>query len=419
MENLKTLALRLFLSYTFRVQAVAVNQLSKNKNRMSLNVFNEFAATFCSRIRSSSRGSPVAANVEMVPFGTWAMELFRLQYAHNEPYRRFCKLRGIAPEQVRQWDQIPAMPTAGFKELELSVIPPDQRAGVFHSSGTTEHRPSRHFHNAEALSTYEASLWPWFARHLVPEPDTLPRALAVLAPRRVAVPHSSLAYMFDVIAHRLACQRSDYFGEVTESSGWTVDLPRTVGFLRQSTDANHSVLLVGTAFSMVHLLDELVSRGERIQLPAGSRVMETGGYKGRSRALSKAELQVLIEDRLGIPNPSIVSEYGMSELSSQAYDRAYEPVAATAWGDPASPSRPDVSRLFRFPPWARAQVISPETGEEVGEGETGLIRVFDLANVYSVMAIQTEDLAVKRGDGFELIGRSRIAEPRGCSLMAA
>ena len=78
-----------------------------------------------------------------------------------------------------------------------------------------------------------------------------------------------------------------------------------------------------------------------------------------------------------------------------------------------------VTRHFSFPPWARVQIISPETGREVGEGETGLIRVFDLANVFSVMAIQTEDLGVRRGDGFELIGRAQQAEPRGCSLMTA
>jgi hypothetical protein len=77
------------------------------------------------------------------------------------------------------------------------------------------------------------------------------------------------------------------------------------------------------------------------------------------------------------------------------------------------------SRTFRFPPWARVQIISPETGREVDEGETGLIRVFDLANVRSVMAIQTEDLGVRRGAGFELLGRARQAEPRGCSLMVA
>ncbi len=73
---------------------------------------------------------------------------------------------------------------------------------------------------------------------------------------------------------------------------------------------------------------------------------------------------------------------------------------------------------FHFPPWTRAQIVSPETGREVADGETGLIRVFDLANVFSVMAIQTEEVGVHHGEGFELIGRARLAEPRGCSLMA-
>ena len=135
--------------------------------------------------------------------------------------------------------------------------------------------------------------------------------------------------------------------------------------------------------------------------------METGGYKGRSRSLPKRELHALISQALGIPRDHIVCEYGMSELSSQAYDRAVGPSRFTH----------HVSRSFHFPPWARVQIISPETGREVGEGETGLIRVADLANVYSVMAIQTEDLGIRHGDGFALAGRAVLAEPRGCSLM--
>ena len=128
--------------------------------------------------------------------------------------------------------------------------------------------------------------------------------------------------------------------------------------------------------------------------------METGGYKGRSRALSKERLHEWIGQVLGIAKNQIVTEYGMSELSSQAYNR----VVGCAGG------------VFHFPPWAKAQIVSPETGVEAAEGETGLVRVFDLANVRSVMAIETEDLAVRRGDGFELIGRAAAAEPRGCSL---
>ena len=168
-------------------------------------------------------------------------------------------------------------------------------------------------------------------------------------------------------------------------------------------------MLLGTAFMFVHLLDELERRGLSIALPPGSRIMETGGYKGRSRELPKAELHALITSRLGVPPEFIVCEYGMSELSSQAYDR----VAGSA-----SLLHPQ-SSIFSFPPWCRALVISPETGREVAEGETGLLRLFDLANVRSMMAVQTEDLAVRRGDGFELLGRAAQTEARGCSLLAA
>jgi hypothetical protein len=181
--------------------------------------------------------------------------------------------------------------------------------------------------------------------------------------------------------------------------------------LQDSVSSETPLLLLGAAFSFVYLLDFLAQRDLRLQLPAGSRVMETGGYKGRSRDVPKAELHALIADRLGIARSHIVCEYGMSELSSQAYDRVLKVEDEGREGV-------DETRPFHFPPWARAQVVSPETGCEVAEGETGLIRVFDLANVFSVTAIQTEDLGVRRSAGFELIGRTTTAEPKGCSLLA-
>ena len=162
------------------------------------------------------------------------------------------------------------------------------------------------------------------------------------------------------------------------------------------------VLLLGTAFSFVHLLDGI----EPLQMALGSRVMETGGYKGRSRVISKEELHRSISRLLAIPPASIVTEYGMSELSSQAYDRIC--------GEDSSPIA-----SFRFPPWVRARIISPESGNAVEDGEAGLLQVLDLANAYSAAAIQTEDIAVKTGESFQLLGRSENAIPRGCSLMPA
>ena len=170
--------------------------------------------------------------------------------------------------------------------------------------------------------------------------------------------------------------------------------------------SNEPIVALGTAFSFVHFLDYLVEKNLRFKLPPDSRVMETGGYKNRSRIMPKDELHAMITQRLGVPPSRILREYGMSELSSQAYD-----------SDGLHSS--SVIRHFHFPPWARAKVISPETDLEVRNGETGLLRIFDLANVFSVMAVQTEDLAIRRGEHFELVGRAEFAEPRGCSLMTA
>jgi len=207
----------------------------------------------------------------------------------------------------------------------------------------------------------------------------------------------------------------------------TSNLPRTIATLRDAVIARRPVLLLGTAFNFVHLLDHLAETNQHFELPPGSSVLETGGYKSRSRVLLKPELHALITKLLGIPATHIVCEYGMSELSSQAYDSiagkdgendprraTYLPLLGERAGVRASVS----DRTFHFPPWARAQIINLETGRAAADGETGLIRIFDLANVYSVMAVQTEDLGVRRGDGFELLGRAALAETRGCSLMS-
>jgi hypothetical protein len=225
----------------------------------------------------------------------------------------------------------------------------------------------------------------------------------VLTPTQTKAPNSSLVHMFECVRQKLSAREEVFFGDQQSNGAWSLDATRVAEALAAASTEGRKVLLLGTAFNFVHLLDDFAMRDLRFTLPAGSRVMETGGYKGRSRELSKDELHAFIAERLGILRSHVICEYGMSELSSQAYD-----------GDAGASAR-----VFRFPPWCRIKIISPETGREVNEGEAGLVRVFDLANAFSVMAVQTEDLAVRRGDGFELIGRVRTAEARGCSLMQA
>ncbi len=328
-------------------------------------------------------------------FDQLALEIFRFQFESNPPYQAFCRGTNVTTERVDAWWKIPAIISTAFKDFELSVLPRTQRTSVFHSSGTTEQRPSRHFHSAETKAVYDDSLLAWFKPHVMPDVDR--SGFLLLSPPPELVPHSSLAHMFGMVSERFGA-KAEFVGHLSADGSWKLDF----GKIGKSLSAvSAPPVICGTAFSFVHWCDQLAESNTRFALPQGSRVFETGGYKGRSRTIRKDELHRMIEERLGIPQTHIISEYGMSELSSQAYDRAL------GSGAP---------RIFRFPPWARALIVSPETLCEVPDGETGLVRIYDLANVGSVMAIQTEDLAIRRGAGFELIGRSALAEPRGCSL---
>jgi hypothetical protein len=356
----------------------------------------------------TSRSRAAESLLSDTVFNERALELFELQFRANASYRRLCESRRSLPSTVEHWSRIPAMPTSAFKEFELSCLPPAQRTHVFHSSGTTEHRPSRHFHSAESLSLYEASLLSWFESSLSSlwplRADPGSRRFLSLTPPPSQAPHSSLVHMFGTLRQASGAPESAFVGQVAADNSWLVDFEATQAALASAAAANSPVLVLGTAFSFVQLSDWLQARAVRLMLPRGSCVLETGGYKGRSREMPKHELHGLVTALFGVSAEHIVSEYGMSELSSQAYD-----CVSGAAG----------RRLFRFPPWARVQLVSPETGLSVRDGETGLVRIFDLANVFSVMALQTEDLGVRRGEGFELIGRAAQVEPRGCSLTAA
>jgi hypothetical protein len=342
---------------------------------------------FSSQLQSFIRQSLAADRGSMdEEFNRLALALFATQYDAVSIYRQFCQRRSVRPEAIHHWSQIPALPAGAFKEFEVSSIPAPDRTAVFYSSGTTGQKPSRHFHHAQSLAIYEASLLPWFVRNFHPIREM---NLVFLTPKDV--PGSSLVYMFKTLQRTCGGADSIFSGRMNADASWSLDLEATLAAL----EAKRPLGLLGTAFSFVHLIDRLEAVGTRIALPKGSRVMETGGYKGRSRVVPKRGLREMIGKFLGVNEADIVTEYGMSELSSQAY----------ASGG-----------VLQFPPWARGQVVSAETGQEAGDGETGLLRVFDLANIWSVMAVQTEDLAARRENGFELLGRVPASEPRGCSL---
>lgn len=368
-----------------------------------------------SRLLDSILQSAVETGVKDEQFDQLALNLFQLQWRSNPVYRKYCDHIGAPPGEVNHWREIPALPVSAFKDFEVSCLPEVERKTVFYSSGTGSDRRSRHYHGIESSRLYELSLLKWFQRHLLPEtgkvsklqasPNARMRILS-LTPSPASAPHSSLAHMCQTVIGHFGDDQSGFTGRINHEGDWHLDLTETIRFLTAAENTRCPIVLLATAFSLVHLLDEMEEQQLEFLLADGSRLMETGGYKGRSRELSKRDLDQLIHDRLDLPESAIVSEYGMSELNSQAYDHVA--------GEESS-----VERFFSFPPWAKIQVISPESGKEVGNGSRGLLRIVDLANVWSVSSIQTEDVVTRDGSSFGQVSRALDAPRRGCSLNSA
>ncbi len=326
-------------------------------------------------------------------FGAMALRLHDFQRRHNSVYARYCDSLG-APFPA-DWRAIPALPAAAFKRAEVRCFPPEAVRREFHTSGTTRGESGRHLF--DTLDLYEAAILPAFRAALLPDGARL--RMMVLTPPPGEAPHSSLTHMMETVIRQTGGEGSGFYFENGE-----LPLDRLLGDLEAAAGSGDPVFLLGTAFAFVALLEELDRRSMRLSMPAGSRIMETGGFKGRTRDIPRPEFYARLSRCLAVPATHIVNEYGMTELSSQFYDLSMVRGAATDWKGPA--------------PLARALIVDPLTGLPVPDGTRGLIRIVDLANVGSVIALQTEDVGIGDGGCFRVLGRVAAAPPRGCSLAA-
>ena len=368
--------------------------------------------------RKAGRGGFVALADELVArftagvdaawpdFDDVALRVFAVQYEGNPVYRAFCDARGVTPGGVSDWHDLPLVPATAFKHLDLVVGVPDAADRVFRTSGTTRGGERRGRHFVPDVALYRASLLAGARAFLVPEERPLP--LLSLIPPPARAPDSSLSYMMGAVADALC---SEAVWAVDAHGG--PDVTRILEEGRRLRDAGAPVLVAGTAFAFVHLLDELERRGEALTLPHGSRVMETGGFKGRSRTVGRDQLHEGLQRGLGLPPDRIVNEYGMTELLSQLYEPILRP-GGSAPRDGSGPGAEGVGHVA--PPWLAVRVLDPLTLEDMPEGARGLLAFHDLANLGSVSSILTQDVGSVVDGRLHLAGRHPGAEPRGCSL---
>lgn len=324
-------------------------------------------------------------------FERLALQVFAYQFTHNQPYRRFAVQRGRTPLSVRSWRDIPAVPITAFKDLTLSCCAPEQAERVFMTSGTTGSVRGCSYH--PTLAVWDASMIPNFRRRFMQD---LPRIrMGILFPDEQAMPNSSLAHYLAVAMRDFGTPDSAVMiGEAGLNMG------RLLAALEAAEASGEPYALLGASFSFVHLLDELQRQGRRFALPPGSRVLDTGGFKGQSRELAADEFYDGLSAALGIPRDACINMYGMTELSTQFYDD----------GNAVCPS------LKSGPHWIRSRVVDPVTGRDLPEGTAGVLVHHDLAHFNCVAAILTEDAGIVEPGGFRLLGRVDGADSKGCSV---
>jgi len=319
-------------------------------------------------------------------FNQLALETFAHQYQQCKPYQEYCRKLNQTPENIDAWQEIPPVSTEVFREFDLCTLPPETARYVFQTSGTSQEKKGKHYYHDMTL--YDASIQASFMQGMgLSSKDRA--TFRILTPSFSEVPTSSLFYMFQKVL--------EWYGN-TSSQFYSQDYAGLTKHLLNDTQKSHPVILLGTAFSFVNFFDYLNDKNIALKLPKESKLLETGGLKGRTRHVSREALYQLFNTQLGLESEHCFSEYGMTELSSQCY------------GKPNS-------HVFFSPPWMPVRIIHPEKDHEVAIGETGLVQFFDLANTTALSAILTSDLAIKHPQGFELVGRSPHAILRGCSTV--
>jgi len=305
-----------------------------------------------------------------------ALKVFRYQYEHNKVYREFCDFLHVDPGQVKSIDKIPFLPISFFKTHEV-VTTSDSPQQIFTSSGTTGMTTSRHI--VTDVSMYEESYRQAFAQFYGNIEDY---AVLALLPSYLEREGSSLIYMVDDLIRKSNNPDSGFYLHNQN------ELAEKLITLDQS---GQNVILIGVTYA---LLDLTESRQFDLQ---NTIVMETGGMKGRRREMIREELHEILCKGFGVP--SIHSEYGMTELLSQAYSLG--------------------NGIFECPNWM--QVLVRDTEDPLtylDTGKTGGINVIDLANINSCAFIATQDLGKLYPDGsFEVLGRFDNSDIRGCNLM--
>ena len=305
-----------------------------------------------------------------------ALEIFKFQFENNLVYRSFCDLLCKHPSEIKDLKDIPFLPIDFFKSHEIKISS-KKTSKIFTSSGTTGSNLSKHY--VTDLDLYEKSFMKCFK---VFYGDINDYTILGLLPSYLERNNSSLVYMVNKMIEQSKFPESRfYLDEIDELKETILNLEKE----------KRKTILIGVSYALLDLIEY-----HKFDLKH-TIIMETGGMKGKRKELIKSELHKLLKNGFGVNN--IHSEYGMTELLSQAYSKK--------------------NGLFSTPPWMKILIRDTEDPQSILPlAKTGGINIIDLANINSCPFIATMDLGKLHEDGqFEVLGRFDQSDIRGCNLM--
>lgn len=311
-------------------------------------------------------------------FEQMALEIFHFQHAYNPLYRQYCQLIQRKPDQVAAISDIPFLPISFFKSSEVKTTDYDTSL-VFESSGTTGSINSKHYIKDPLL--YETSFTRGFLHFYGNVQDY---AILGLLPSYLERGSSSLVYMVQSLMRKSNHPANDFFLH---------DFERLRATLLELEAAQQKTLVIGVTYALLDFAEQFPMDMQN------TLIMETGGMKGRKKERTREEVHAFLKSSFGVN--AIHSEYGMTELLSQAY--AYE------------------KGFFQTPPWMKVLLRGEDDPLTLLTGpgqQSGIINIIDLANLWSCSFIATDDVGRLQPDGrFEVLGRLDNADIRGCSLL--
>ncbi|MGZ8525899.1 MAG: LuxE/PaaK family acyltransferase [Chitinophagaceae bacterium] len=315
-------------------------------------------------------------NVDNTGFEPLALEIFRFQHAQNRVYKNYLDALCIDPASVITLEQVPFLPVGFFKTHDVQTTQFEPGL-IFESSGTTGSVNSRHL--VKDISLYEESFLKGFEMQYGPVKDW---CIIGLLPSYLERDYSSLVYMVNHLVRETGHPNSGFYLH---------EYAQLATMLQQLEKAKQKTVLIGVTYALLDF-------AERYPVPLNhTMIMETGGMKGRRREMIRVEVHDVLKQAFGVSE--IHSEYGMTELLSQAYSKK--------------------DGVFICPPWMKVVLRDEEDPFLVKRDGIGVINIIDLANVYSCSFIATDDAGkLYPGGSFEVLGRVDGSDIRGCSLMA-